>query len=325
MLMFRRTASWLLPTFRRSFAVRFAISLPSTLSGFLAAISLYAKAVSRPVQYLSSPSFALYDGILTSVGQSTLPASCPVCEHNPLSAEDCKPNKPLRTTITVFLRTEKKKRELVIEHTESPRSSTPVALPTLNVPPATQNISTTSSLQEHDVQLDGPKDASNASEEQRQPHSEDQNYSPVLCNEVILRFLIPVYARKKLMPLKPIDGTSGLAVLGKTRDGENAEKAVESERQGSEMGGQQTASQEDLKVGVEGQLGQWGVGQGPQQMVGAAGAVFDGSGVGFPNMGWNGPGDFNPVINGMQTVMPSAAWGSFPNAMGKRSPAEPSI
>jgi hypothetical protein len=43
--------------------------------------------------------------------QSTLPASCPVCEHSPLSADDCKPHKALRTTIKVFLRTEEKKRE----------------------------------------------------------------------------------------------------------------------------------------------------------------------------------------------------------------------
>jgi hypothetical protein len=43
--------------------------------------------------------------------QSNLPASCPVCEHSPLSAEDCNPNKSLRTTIRVFLRTAEKKRE----------------------------------------------------------------------------------------------------------------------------------------------------------------------------------------------------------------------
>ncbi|KAH8805689.1 hypothetical protein F5884DRAFT_800247 [Xylogone sp. PMI_703] len=43
--------------------------------------------------------------------QSTLPASCPVCEHTPVAAEDCKPHKSLRTTIKVFLRTEEKKRE----------------------------------------------------------------------------------------------------------------------------------------------------------------------------------------------------------------------
>ncbi|OBT90149.1 hypothetical protein VE02_00970, partial [Pseudogymnoascus sp. 03VT05] len=42
--------------------------------------------------------------------QSSLPSSCPVCEHTPVAAEDCKPHKSLRTTIKVFLRTEEKKR-----------------------------------------------------------------------------------------------------------------------------------------------------------------------------------------------------------------------
>ncbi|KFY92618.1 hypothetical protein V500_04115, partial [Pseudogymnoascus sp. VKM F-4518 (FW-2643)] len=42
--------------------------------------------------------------------QSSLPSSCPVCEHKPVAAEDCKPHKSLRTTIKVFLRTEEKKR-----------------------------------------------------------------------------------------------------------------------------------------------------------------------------------------------------------------------
>lgn len=43
--------------------------------------------------------------------QSSLPQFCPVCEHSPLAADDCSPNKSLRTTIRVFLRTAEKKRE----------------------------------------------------------------------------------------------------------------------------------------------------------------------------------------------------------------------
>jgi hypothetical protein len=42
--------------------------------------------------------------------QATLPSSCPVCEHSPLSPDDCKPHKALRTTIKVFLRTAATKR-----------------------------------------------------------------------------------------------------------------------------------------------------------------------------------------------------------------------
>lgn len=48
---------------------------------------------------------------LTSPGQASLPDTCPVCAHTPLSADLCKPNKALRTTLKAFLRTEEKKRE----------------------------------------------------------------------------------------------------------------------------------------------------------------------------------------------------------------------
>lgn len=44
-------------------------------------------------------------------GHATLPSSCPVCEHSPLSADDCKIHKSLRTTVRVFLRSEEKKRD----------------------------------------------------------------------------------------------------------------------------------------------------------------------------------------------------------------------
>ncbi|OGM51338.1 hypothetical protein ABOM_000143 [Aspergillus bombycis] len=43
--------------------------------------------------------------------QASLPETCPVCAHTPLSSDLCKPNKALRTTLKAFLRTEEKKRE----------------------------------------------------------------------------------------------------------------------------------------------------------------------------------------------------------------------
>lgn len=44
-------------------------------------------------------------------GQASLPDTCPVCAHTPISSDLCKPNKALRTTLKAFLRTEEKKRE----------------------------------------------------------------------------------------------------------------------------------------------------------------------------------------------------------------------
>src|SRR5690554_3388965 len=62
----------------------------------------------------SSPTFpqpgAIADGVVVVVvGQKALAGVCPVCDHSPLSQEDCKPNSNLRTTVAVFLRTAEKK------------------------------------------------------------------------------------------------------------------------------------------------------------------------------------------------------------------------
>ena len=53
----------------------------------------------------------LYSFLPPHTGHSTLPSTCPVCEHTPLSAADCNPNKVMRSTIRVFIKTELKKRE----------------------------------------------------------------------------------------------------------------------------------------------------------------------------------------------------------------------
>jgi hypothetical protein len=67
----------------------------------------------------------LFSILLTdSVGQTSLPESCPVCDHTPISPDLCKPNKALRTTLKAFLRTEEKKREK--ERPAAPQPSTSV-------------------------------------------------------------------------------------------------------------------------------------------------------------------------------------------------------
>lgn len=46
-------------------------------------------------------------------GHTNLPNVCPVCDHSPLSPDDCKANTALRTTVAVFLRTAEKKHNLL--------------------------------------------------------------------------------------------------------------------------------------------------------------------------------------------------------------------
>ena len=42
--------------------------------------------------------------LISIKGQASLPEACPVCLHEPVKADDCRPNKALRTTIKVFLK-----------------------------------------------------------------------------------------------------------------------------------------------------------------------------------------------------------------------------
>jgi len=69
------------------------------------------------------------------LGHSKLPSSCPICEHSPLSGEDCTPHKSLRTTVRVFLRTEEKKREASRPKDVTPATPVePTATPQLPTP-----------------------------------------------------------------------------------------------------------------------------------------------------------------------------------------------
>src|SRR5438045_7081648 len=103
------------------------------------------------ILYVQCLIFIFWVDTSNGLGQSSLPSSCPVCEHTPVAAEDCKPNKSLRTTIKVFLRTEEKKREdrrlKDIKNSPVPTPATPVtpiepaATPTTTTEPPAAPVS----------------------------------------------------------------------------------------------------------------------------------------------------------------------------------------
>lgn len=79
------------------------------------------------------------NSILTFVsGQATLPSSCPVCEHTPVSGADCTVYKSLRTTIRVFLKTEEKKREATRPKINGSAPPTPAQVTPTPTPTQTQ-------------------------------------------------------------------------------------------------------------------------------------------------------------------------------------------
>ncbi|KAK3656553.1 hypothetical protein LTR56_002900 [Elasticomyces elasticus] len=68
--------------------------------------------------------------------------ACPVCQHTPVSGEDCKPNKNLRTTISAYIKTEQNKRQKAQEKEARLAAATPVAAPATSetpVPATEQN------------------------------------------------------------------------------------------------------------------------------------------------------------------------------------------
>ncbi|KAI1268245.1 hypothetical protein F5Y18DRAFT_374390 [Xylariaceae sp. FL1019] len=112
--------------------------------------------------------------------QSTLPPSCPVCEHSPVSAGDCTVYKSLRTTIKVFLKTEEKKREAArpkangsapttpLQSTPTP-ASTQVQIQLQSQPPEASAIT----ISAPDVA--GPEHVANGSGEPLNPAVENTN------------------------------------------------------------------------------------------------------------------------------------------------------
>ena len=81
-----------------------------------------------------------------------------------------------------------------------------------------------------------------------------------------------------------------------------------------------------------GQNAQWNMQNTAEAMFGNSGMGFDNMNGGFPNvanmgnfngmsgmngMGFNGAGDFNQMMQLMQSGMANNMMGSFPNAMGK--------
>lgn len=68
-------------------------------------------------------------------GQQHLGQACPICLHEPVNAEDCKPNKALRTTVKVWLKKRGQEREAALRRELASRAPpTPVipATPTIN-------------------------------------------------------------------------------------------------------------------------------------------------------------------------------------------------
>jgi len=239
---------------------------------------------------------------------STLPASCPVCEHSPLSADDCKPHKALRTTIKVFLRTEEKKRESsrpkdatpVTPVEPSPVSAVALAAPEFNAPEPAENASASPSDEHHRPSAEGPgTEAANGAADDKEgaeiaPSRDAENTEQATNEDVILDFsktyIFPTVLTLNQEQQPSQEGRGGeteanssneLVLAQENAEGAEGENAEDGKEEGDEM--------------VEG-----------QQPDGSNRIMNNGN---FPNMGFNGGAGFDQ----MQMMMAMQnGFGNFP-------------
>jgi len=142
--------------------VQGATSLQTTRFACHAVIKSYAKTVS--ISALRGHQHSL----INLQGQASLSEACPVCLHEPVKQEDCKPNKALRTTVRIFL----KKRSIDRENARKKELLEKAAAAT----PATPSLAETSAPQPSETPAPSASDvvtnhveAKQSSREQSQP------------------------------------------------------------------------------------------------------------------------------------------------------------
>ncbi|KAF2763331.1 hypothetical protein EJ05DRAFT_34291 [Pseudovirgaria hyperparasitica] len=228
--------------------------------------------------------------------QTSLPESCPVCDHSPLSAEDCKPNKSLRLTVKAFLKAEEKKRDK--------DRGTPQAKHTDTSVPNTADATSTHPSQHNPAP--GEDVPGKSIEEEALTNGED------------------ISANIKNVADVREDGGSALS-KGRREEPEAAastkqvstneeEQSIEDSSAGGGESKRTEEANEDTTA--EEQKNSWSMNAGTTQQIQGNNTAFGMSTAqgGFSNMGWNGTNGFNPMMQ-MGASMPSAGWNNF-NMMG---------
>ncbi|KAI9843712.1 MAG: hypothetical protein M1837_006181 [Sclerophora amabilis] len=239
----------------------------------------------------------LSNGLASTLTQDEIPI-------NPLSAEDCKPNKALRTTIKVFLRTEEKKRETL----RAKQKKEQTAIGTEDLPPTATQLPSSdgvplvaaapnaglpskpqaSQVTEEGVgQITGNDDPHNAQggsvvpeQESVQLDNQEQSTSNGLLNQE--------------------------APLGDIQASHNSE------------GGNNSGTQDHTEIPpLSGPNGSWDgqFNQEQMQMFNVGGNGMNNGENGFSGMNWNGQTGFEPMMQSMQNGMSNGGWGPFPNVM----------
>ncbi|KAJ5988130.1 hypothetical protein N7481_003340 [Penicillium waksmanii] len=219
--------------------------------------------------------------------QTSLSDTCPVCAHDPVSPDLCKPNKALRTTLKVFLRTEEKKREKERQSaaaTPTPAVETPAPSeqPPIEVPVENNGTADIVAQVPNASQLDGEVEAEAAASDRppiEHALAESRESNPVENN---VTETAPLASESEAID-QPTEITP---VADEAKKLENGEDTAESES---------VQPSEGLSQQPNGSM--MNMGQG-----------------GFQGMGWNG---MNPFMSNMSNMF------NFQNPMGMHMSMDP--
>ncbi|KAJ5585595.1 uncharacterized protein N7459_005395 [Penicillium hispanicum] len=223
--------------------------------------------------------------------QASLPTTCPVCAHSPVSPDLCKPNKALRITLKAFLRTEEKKREKDRQAAAGPPQSTPTPVKSDSPPvePISHQNGTAAIPVERPEKLEAPPAVELNSDE---PPADTSLVDGVEKSTVDATGLGVTEAMTTLEPVEdrvtePPNATEATAP---STDGD---APAPDDSTPSTRGPQDTSQQAELTT----------MNMGPG---------------GFPGMGWNGTGNF-----GVMNPFMGNSMFNFPNPMGMPMTMDP--
>ncbi|KAL9125751.1 MAG: hypothetical protein Q9217_005098, partial [Psora testacea] len=236
----------------------------------------------------------------TSVrSQANLQQSCPICFHEPVNADDCRPNKALRQTVKIFLKKKiidkenaRKKEILEKAGAATPATpATPIPDPTLTIPQSEGTIEP----------LEGAERKNGCRSTFVVPPT------AVTAEATRTAQLLPEAQRD--IPQQSIEspGPQGTPRRASTQTLDNGSTTQEKAEENEQKPEQQQQQQQQQMGNMVGQ-------KMFNEMNGGFG--FDGTNGAFPNMGFNGMGDISQIMQFMPNGMPNPMMAGFPNMMG---------
>ncbi|KAL9100101.1 MAG: hypothetical protein Q9163_004491 [Psora crenata] len=235
--------------------------------------------------------------------QATLQQSCPICFHEPVNPDDCRPNKALRQTVKIFLKKKiidkenAKKKEMLEKAavTTSITSATPLPEPK----PIAQPPDDTTE------QLEGAAKGNKSRVASAAPPAVDNAEAKGLPSK------LPDAHRD--IPRQSIEspGPQGTPRRASTQTLDNGSTVQEKAEESEQKQGYRQLQQQQQQQQQQGSMMEQNTVNGLN-----GGFGFDGSIGAFPNMAFNGMGDFSQMMQFMPNGMPNPMMAGFPNMIG---------